>query len=283
MITTVSIAKTKKILAEARKKGKRIGFVPTMGALHKGHLSLIRKAKLENDFVAVSIFVNPTQFAPGEDYLRYPRRPAKDKSLLRKENVDLLFVPKTDPMYLVDHSTFVEEFDLSRFLCGKSRPAHFRGVCTIVAKLFNIVGADNAYFGQKDYQQAEIIKRMVRDLNFSIKIKVLPIVREKDGLAVSSRNAYLNYREREVASRLYKTLHYIKDAALKGKRDSKKIIKKAKEMLTFPGLTRIDYVKIADAKSLEDVKKIKGKVLIALAVYVGQTRLIDNIVIDVKS
>ncbi len=278
-----SIVKTRKIISEARKRGKKIGFVPTMGALHAGHLSLIKKANKECNFFVVSKYVNPTQFAPGEDYLRYPRRLSKDSSLLRKEKVDLLFVPKADAMYSIDFSTFVEEIALSKDLCGKSRPAHFRGVSTVVAKLFNIVQPDIAYFGQKDYQQAQVIKRMVRDLNFSLNVKVLPTVREKDGLAISSRNAYLNYREREVTCRLYTTLQQAKEMISKGKRNPKVLIKKMKEMLSFPGLTRVDYVKIVGAQSLQDIKTIQGRVLIALAVYVGETRLIDNIVIDVKN
>jgi len=280
MIVAKSIAKVRKIINKAKKENKTIGFVPTMGALHKGHLSLVKKAKKECNFVVVSIFVNPIQFGPKEDYKKYPRTFKEDKKLLLGY-ADLLFFPYVETMYKKDNSTFVEETILSKFLCGASRPGHFKGVCTVVAKLFNIVEPDIAYFGQKDYQQALIIKRMVRDLNFPVKIKVLPIVREKDGLAMSSRNTYLNEKERKEAVCLYKALNLAKNIIKEGERDSKVVIERMKNLILSHSSAKIDYIKITDPYILEDVEKIEKKVLVALAVFIGTTRLIDNILINV--
>ena len=280
MIVAKSIAKVRKIINKAKKENKTIGFVPTMGALHKGHLSLVKKAKKECNFVVVSIFVNPIQFGPKEDYKKYPRTFKEDKKLLLGY-ADLLFFPYVETMYKKDNSTFVEETILSKFLCGASRPGHFKGVCTVVAKLFNIVEPDIAYFGQKDYQQALIIKRMVRDLNFPVKIKVLPIVREKDGLAMSSRNTYLNEKERKEAVCLYKALNLAKNIIKEGERDSKVVIERMKNLILSHSSAKIDYIKITDPYTLEDVEKIEKKVLVALAVFIGTTRLIDNILINV--
>jgi len=280
MIIAKSISKVRKIINKAKKENKTIGFVPTMGALHKGHLSLVKRAKKECDFVVVSIFVNPIQFGPKEDYKKYPRTFKEDKKLLLGYT-DLLFFPYVETMYKKDNSTFVEETILSKFLCGASRPGHFKGVCTVVAKLFNIVEPDIAYFGQKDYQQALIIKRMVRDLNFTVKIKVLPIVREKDGLAMSSRNTYLNEKERKEAVCLYKALNLAKNIIKEGERDSKVVIERMKNLILSYSSAKIDYIKITDPYTLEDVEKIEKKVLVALAVFIGTTRLIDNILINV--
>ncbi len=283
MIVARSISRIRGIIQPVKRKGKVIGFVPTMGALHEGHLSLVRAAKKQTDYVVVSIFVNPTQFGPGEDFRKYPRTFSRDRRLLEKERVNLLFYPSTKTMYTEDFSTYVEETSLSKYLCGKSRPGHFRGVCTVVTKLFNIIQPDVAYFGQKDYQQAQIIKRMVGDLNFPIRIKVMPIVRHKDGLAMSSRNQYLKGKERSNAVILYRAL-------LKGKQMIKDGIKNTsfirREMVAFikrayPSC-RIDYVSIVDADTLEDVRTVRRRVLIALAVYIGSARLIDNMLVSGK-
>lgn len=278
------IARTVKRALDSIKKVKRnsclTGLVPTMGAFHKGHLSLIEKARKECDFLAVSIFVNPKQFAPGEDYEAYPRSFSRDRKLLLERGVDLLFCPPVRQMYARDFSTYVNEFVLSRNLCGLSRPGHFQGVCTVVAKLFNVLSPDIAYFGAKDYQQALIIKRMTRDLNFPVKIKVLPIVREKSGLALSSRNDYLSGKTREGAGIIYSALDFAKDVISKGNRDvpeitslTEKFIKKRR-----PGV-KIDYIKFVDPVTLEDIPEIKGKTLMALAVFIDDVRLIDNLMI----
>ncbi len=280
MVIIGSISKVRKVVGKAKGKGKRIGFVPTMGALHQGHLSLVEAASKECDFVAVSIFVNPLQFGPAEDYKKYPRNFSKDQKLLKEKGVDLIFYPTPKNMYKSGFSTFIEETSLGTVLCGASRPGHFRGVCTVVAKLFNIIEPDIAYFGSKDYQQARIIKQMAQDLDFAIKIKVLATVREKDGLAMSSRNAYLNKNERKDAVILYQSLKLAKKLIAAGERDCKKIINKLKLNITSKETAKIDYIEIKNAATLKDLAQIKGKVLIALAVYIGKTRLIDNLVIN---
>ncbi len=284
MIVARSIPKVREIVNRAKRKAKIVGFVPTMGALHEGHLSLVRRARKECDFVVVSIFVNPTQFGPQEDFSRYPRNFKQDKLLLEKEGVDLVFYPTVSTMYPQQFSTYVEETSLSKYLCGKYRPGHFKGVCTVVAKLFNIVQPDVAYFGQKDFQQAQIIKRMVRDLNFPIKIKVLPIVREKDGLAMSSRNYYLTPSQRKKASFLYQALLLAKKFIQRGERDSSYLKKELENFIkrNIPE-AKIDYIAFVSPSTLKDIDKItKGKVLVALAVHVGKARLIDNILINVE-
>jgi len=277
-----SISKLRNILKKIKEDRKTVGFVPTMGALHLGHLSLIRKAKKETDFVVVSIFVNPTQFGPSEDYKRYPCNFKKDREILEKEKIDLLFFPFAKTMYPKRFSTYVEETCLSKVLCGEFRPHHFRGVCTVVAKLFNIVEPDISYFGQKDYQQAQIIKRMVRDLNFPIKIKVLPIIREKDGLAMSSRNNYLSCEERKDALCLYQALNRAKELVRKGERNSATVKKEMERIIKSVKKAKIDYIEIVDADNLKEVKKTKGKVLVALAVWIRKARLIDNFLLNVK-
>lgn len=276
-----TIKEVKEIISQyRRKKGGIIGFVPTMGALHLGHLSLVRRARVETDFVVVSIFVNPLQFGPHEDYRQYPRDFKSDEVLLKREGVDLIFYPTPRIMYPSSFSTYVEETSLSKVLCGKSRPTHFRGVTTVVAKLFNLIGPDISYFGQKDYQQAQIIKRMVQDLNFSLKIKVLPIVREPDGLAMSSRNAYLNPEERKDAPVLFEALKLCKKLILEGERDAGKLKKKMKKFISLRKTARVDYVEIVEAENLKRMKRLKGRVLIGLAVFINKTRLIDNMLVS---
>jgi len=280
MWITKTIKKTQKILEKYR--NKTIGFVPTMGALHEGHLSLIRRCVKENQFSVVSIFVNPIQFGRGEDFSSYPRPFKKDIELCKKEGVNLVFAPSYEEMYPDEFSVYVEEISLSKFLCGKFRPSHFKGVCTVVAKLFNIIRPRIAYFGQKDYQQAQIIKRMVDNLNFNIKIKVLPIVRDKDGLALSSRNWYLNPQERKQAVCLYESLKIAKKMIEDGEREAKKIIFGMKKTINKFNLAKIQYIEVADAYTLEPTPFIKKDVVIALAVFIGKARLIDNMLVKFK-
>ncbi|MDD4955255.1 MAG: pantoate--beta-alanine ligase [Candidatus Omnitrophica bacterium] len=277
------ISEARAEIKKARTAGKIVGFIPTMGALHAGHISLVEAAKKQCDFVAVSIFVNPAQFGPDEDFKKYPRVFKSDEKLLQKEKVDLIFYPSASQMYPDNFSTYVEEALLSKPLCGLSRPGHFRGVCTIVAKLFNIITPDIAYFGQKDYQQAMIIKRMAEDLNFSTIVKICPIVRESDGLAMSSRNVYLNPAERKDALVLAEALKLAEKSIKEGQTDAVKIIEEMYGFILSKKTARIDYVEIVDAKTLQEVEEIKQKVLIALAVYIGKTRLIDNVVVHAKS
>jgi pantoate--beta-alanine ligase len=252
-------------------------LVPTMGALHKAHEQLIRVARQaagKDGEVAVSIFVNPLQFEPGSDYERYPRPETADEVFCRRAGVDLLFRPSVDGIYLGDRSTFVEETTLSHMLEGKSRPGHFRGVCTIVAKLFNIVAPEAAVFGEKDFQQLVIIRRMVRDLNFNIDIIAVPTVREVDGLACSSRNQYLNVDERKQATVLHKALLAATNA---GKKSAGEIIDLVKKTISEATLARIDYVELVDAESLQPIEGARPNSLVAVAVFFGKTRLIDNI------
>ena len=266
-------------ILKLKREGKRIGFVPTMGYLHEGHLSLARYARRENDIVVISIFVNPTQFGPREDYRRYPRDLKRDLRLAREEGVDIVFYPSVEEMYPTKYRTYVEVEELSRVLCGKSRPGHFRGVTTVCAKLFNIVMPDVAYFGQKDAQQAIIIKRMVRDLNFPLKIKVLPIVREKDGLALSSRNVYLSSEERKEATVLYRSLKIAEQMVKEGVKDSRKIKRRVRSMISRKETAKIDYVEIVSLEDLEPVTVIDKPALLALAVWFGKARLIDNTIL----
>lgn len=254
--------------------------MPTMGYLHEGHLSLIRKARKQCDFLIISIYVNPIQFRPGEDYNKYPRDLKRDKKLARDGKVDVIFAPTDNIMYPDNFQTKVNnEGSLSGKLCGIKRPGHFKGVCTVVTKLFNIVKADVAYFGQKDYQQASIIKQMVKDLNMDTKIKILPTVREDDGLAVSSRNKYLNSNEREKAAVLYQSLIKAKKLIKDGKKDTKHIKQIIRRTIRKAKGIRTDYCEIVDPVTLKNVKDINKKVLIALCIWIGKTRLIDNILI----
>lgn len=259
---------------------KTLGFVPTMGALHDGHLSLIRKARSENDVVVVSIFVNPIQFGPKEDFRHYPRPIKHDIALCRKIGVDFIFYPASFDMYPSGYKTYVEVEELSDVLCGKFRPGHFRGVTTIVMKLFNIVNPDIAYFGQKDAQQAIIIKKMVSDLNIPLTIKVIPTIRHKDGLALSSRNIYLSKDERRDAPVLYQALNLANQLIKQGNRDSSRIIQNMRILIQQKKNAKIQYISIVDFKDLNPVDKIKDKVLICLAVWIGKTRLIDNIIVN---
>ena len=281
MFVTTDVLKTRRAVNLAKKKGKTIGFVPTMGALHRGHLSLIKTARSQCDFLAVSIFVNPIQFGPAEGLEHYPRNFQKDTRLLKKEGVDLVFHPSAKAVYPDNFSSLVGEQDLSNYLCGRSRPGHFQGVCTVVSKLFNIIGPDIVYFGQKDYQQAKIIQRLIQDLNFSIKIKILPIIRDKNGLALSSRNRYLTSQQRRDALLLYQALKLAKKRLSQGQVAPGVITRAMRRLISSVKSANVDYLEIVDAESLKKVKKIKGKILVALAVYVGRTRLIDNIIIDV--
>lgn len=279
MIETVEAMRA--FSANCFKKDYKIGFVPTMGALHKGHLSLIKDARKENDVVVVSIFVNPLQFCMGEDYDRYPRQPDMDKKFCEEEGVDVLFVPSVAQMYLKGFDSFVDQNDLPRKLCGPFRPGHFKGVLTIVAKLFNIVQPNNAYFGQKDYQQYLLIKRMVQDLDYGIIVKMLPTLREEDGLAMSSRNAYLGPKQRKEAASIYKALIRAKEMISQSESSVNKIVREMKKMIAegIKGV-KIDYIQIVNAETLDPIREIKGTNLISIAVRVGKARLIDNIIIE---
>ena len=270
------ISEIRKALKE--RQGETKGLVPTMGAFHEGHLSLVRQARKDCSLVVVSIFVNPAQFGAGEDYQTYPRDIRRDKKLAEEEGVDLIFAPTPEEMYPSPYHTFTEVEGLSRKLCGRGRTGHFRGVTTVVLKLFNIIKPDIAYFGQKDYQQAVIIKKMVSDLNLDMKIKIMPIIRENDGLAMSSRNAYLSKKEREAAPILYKSLIRAKELLSKGEKSPAKIIDTIREIINSEPLARIDYVSVVDPDSLEEIDTIKDRALIALAVRIGKTRLIDNLI-----
>jgi pantoate--beta-alanine ligase len=264
----------------ARKKGKKIGFVPTMGALHIGHISLIESAVNQTDFVVVSIFVNPTQFSPGEDFQKYPRPLDQDLEICRKAGVDLVFVPTPEQMYGSENLTWVTVEKLSEPLCGQSRPGHFRGVTTVCAKLFNIVQPDIAFFGQKDAQQAIVIKRMVADLNMPLQIVVCPTVREPDGLAVSSRNKYLTKQQRKDATLIYKSLQKCREMIEAGVTNTKEIIGQMRKILNQIPSAKLEYVSIVDSETLESTDKVCGKILAAVAVKIGSTRLIDNILLD---
>lgn len=263
-----------------RRQGLSVGLVPTMGYLHEGHKSLIDRACKENDKVVVSVFVNPTQFGPGEDLATYPRDIQRDAALCEDAGAALIFNPEPEEMYFDDFHTYVTMESLSDELCGKTRPIHFRGVCTVVSKLFHIVAPDRAYFGQKDAQQLAIIKRMVRDLNFDIEIVGCPIVREADGLAKSSRNTYLNPEERKAALVLSKAVGLGQELIQKGERNADVIVEKMKQLIEEEPLAKIDYVQAVDAISIQPVAEIKGTVLVATAVYIGKTRLIDNFIYE---
>jgi pantoate--beta-alanine ligase len=259
-----------------RKKGLSVGFVPTMGYLHEGHGALIKRASEENDKVIVSIFVNPIQFGPNEDFERYPRDMERDSKIVAECGGHLIFNPSPSEMYTDNFSTYVDVERLTEGLCGSKRPGHFKGVCTVVTKLFNIVQPDKAYFGEKDAQQLAVIKRMVRDLDMPIEIISCPIIREEDGLAKSSRNAYLNPEERKAALILYKSLEDAKIALNKGERNASKVKNIIIDKLNSEPMARIDYVEIVDSLSLKPVSDINTDILVAIAVFIGKTRLIDN-------
>lgn len=276
-----TIEEVKQQVREWRKDGLTIGLVPTMGFLHEGHESLIRRAAAENDRVIVSDFVNPTQFGVGEDLESYPRDIQRDQAVCLKAGADLIFHPEAGEMYFSDACTTVDMAgDLTTELCGQTRPTHFRGVCTVVSKLFNIATPDRVYFGQKDAQQLAVIKRMVRDLNFDIEIVGCPIIREEDGLAKSSRNTYLSPQERSAALVLSRAVALGLSMAEKGEKSAVKITDAMKSLIQEEPLARIDYVKAVDAASVAPVTEMAGEVLVALAVYIGKTRLIDNFIYE---
>jgi pantoate--beta-alanine ligase len=264
---------------EARRRGQRLGFVPTMGALHEGHLSLVRAARASCDVVAASIFVNPTQFGPNEDLAKYPRTFESDRDLLAKEGVGLLFAPSVEEMYPEGTVTWVTVERLSDKLDGRSRPGHFRGVTTVVAKLFHIVKPDAAFFGQKDAAQVAIIRRMVRDLNFPVEIVACPIVREADGLAMSSRNAYLDLAQRQQALVLHRALMRVQKSWEAGERHAKQLEAAGREEIAAEKSIRLDYFEVVDPDSLDPVDNVADGALVAVAAYVGTTRLIDNILL----
>jgi len=274
-----TIAEMRALCRSAKSGGKRLGLVPTMGALHEGHLSLVRAAKEKTDVIATSIFVNPTQFGPTEDFSRYPRALEKDCAILWREGVEFVFAPAVEEMYPAGAVTWVTVGGLSDRLCGKSRPGHFRGVATVVAKLFHIIEPDAAFFGQKDAAQHAIIRKMVRDLDMPVAIEVCPIVREADGLALSSRNAYLNAEERKSALVLYRSLQCAQELFRTGERNSAKLIAAARQEFASESNVRLDYFEIVNPDSLEPVLDTSSPSLAAVAAYVGNTRLIDNIVL----
>ncbi len=267
------------ICLNLKKKDIKVAFVPTMGALHFGHLSLVRRANQIAHKTVVSIFVNPLQFGPNEDYDKYPRDLTRDAELLKEFNVDYIFVPEVSNIYEEGFSTEIVNDKLGSILCGKTRPTHFKGVLTIVAKLFNIVQPDFAIFGQKDYQQLILIKRLVKDLNFPIEIISCPIVRESDGIAMSSRNSYLSPEERRAALVLYKSIQYAEDKVKRGEKNLDLIKKEIKKLISKEPLAKIDYIETVDPLSLEFVSKLEGEAVLLLAVYIGKTRLIDNTIL----
>lgn len=274
-----TIEETRAALRQLRRDGKRLGFVPTMGALHEGHLSLVRTAKAQSDVVAASIFVNPTQFGPKEDFSKYPRSFERDCEWLETEGVELLFAPSAGVMYPAGTATWVAVEGLSDKLCGRSRPGHFRGVTTVVSKLFHIVGPDLAFFGQKDAAQVAIIRRMVLDLNMPVEIVVCPIVREPDGLAMSSRNAYLNPEQRKQALVLSRALEVVRRTFAKGERDSATLVRLGKEVFKEEAAVRLDYFEIVDPDTLDPIQHVDTPLLVAVAAFVGTTRLIDNVML----
>jgi pantoate--beta-alanine ligase len=280
----MEIAKTiediRNMVKVAQSKGGKIGLVPTMGALHIGHISLIEAAVKECDFVVVSIFVNPTQFEPGEDFEKYPRPLEADLEVCKKAGVDVVFAPEPQHIYPAKNVTWVTVEKLTEPLCGRSRPGHFRGVTTVCAKLFNIVAPDAAYFGRKDAQQAIVIRRMVADLNMPLKIVICPTVREANGLAISSRNQYLNRQQKKDAANIYKSLQTCRRLIDAGTMETHQIIAEMKKILQQIPSGEIEYVSIVDAETLESIEKIAGKVLAAVAVKIGPARLIDNILVD---
>jgi pantoate--beta-alanine ligase len=278
-----SISEMKNLVKEWKRQGLSIGFVPTMGYLHEGHLALVRRAKELSDRVVVSIFVNPIQFAPGEDYQRYPRDLERDKALLENEGVDVLFSPRVEEMYPPGFQTYVEVKELSSGLCGRYRPGHFVGVATVVLKLFNIVQPDIAVFGEKDYQQLKVIQRMVQDLNLDVKIIPHPTVREEDGLAMSSRNTYLSPEERKSAIALYKALNLAEELVNQGERRVATLREKLKEFIESFPYTKVQYIEFVHPETLKEVERVDEPTLLALAVFVGEARLIDNKIIVPKS
>ena len=283
MEVITKIGAVKEAIQKHKASGKSIGFVPTMGFLHEGHLSLVKESLRQTDATVVSIFVNPTQFGPDEDFQEYPRDLKKDSALLEELGVDILFIPDHQEMYPEGYKTYVEVTELQDNFEGRSRPGHFRGVCTVVLKLFEIVNPDVAYFGQKDAQQAVIVNKMVQDLNLEVKIQVIPTVREEDGLALSSRNVYLTKEQREAALCLVKSLREADRLIQAGERDSRIIKREMKKLIDSESLARLDYIAVVDLEKLDPLDKIKGEVLIAVAVFFGKVRLIDNMIVHARS
>ncbi len=280
MVTNVK--SLRRLIADARKSKKTVGFVPTMGFLHEGHASLMRQSVKENDVTVLSIFVNPKQFGPKEDLKNYPRDIKKDEKLVKKENIDIIFYPSVDEIYPSGYLTNIEVSGLSDKLCGESRPGHFRGVATVVLKLLNMVAPDVMYLGQKDAQQAFIIRRMVADLNVPVKVAVMPTVREEDGLAMSSRNTYLSPEERTQAAVLYEALSQVRLNIKAGERSASKLVQVIRRKIEKQTSGIVDYIQCVDTQNLLPVSKIAGEVLIALAVKFGRARLIDNVIVNVN-
>lgn len=280
MILVEEKNKTREIIKEWKSKGYSIGFIPTMGYLHRGHLSLMEKARRENEKIVVSIFVNPIQFGPNEDYDKYPRDMAGDIEMCKSVNVDLIFAPSVSDMYKTSNQVYVDVEKLGDVLCGAKREGHFRGVSTVVAKLFNIISPDKAYFGEKDYQQLVIIKKMVDDLDFDLEIIPCAIVREEDGLAISSRNSYLSREERKAALILSESLSRARQAMIGGERDVSIIKNIITNELSQEPLAVIDYVELVDAIELRPVARVSERILVAVAVFIGKTRLIDNFIFE---
>ncbi len=277
-----TIEDLRRLVLETRRSGRTIGFVPTMGYLHQGHLSLMQQARQENDLVIASVFVNPTQFGPNEDFDAYPRNPEQDRALMASVPVDAAFFPSVEALYPEGYATYVEvEGSLTSGLCGASRPGHFRGVATVVLKLFNLVQPDRAYFGMKDAQQVAVIRRMVRDLHVPVAVVGCPIVREPDGLAMSSRNVYLDPEERQDALVLSRSLQAAAALVQGGERQAETVIRRMQDLIAAVPSARVDYISLTDANSLEPVSALQGTVLAALAVRIGKTRLIDNTVLEI--
>ena len=277
-----TIAEMKEFVVQAKSRGQSIGLVPTMGSLHEGHLTLLRTARKACDVVVVSIFVNPTQFGPNEDFAQYPRDLAGDSKAAEGAGTDVIFHPQAAEMYPTGYASFIEVADITEKLCGLSRPGHFRGVATVVTKLLHIVQPDRAFFGQKDAQQVMVLQRMVADLNMNVALEVVPIVRENDGLAMSSRNAFLSAIEREAALSLSRSLKIAEELVASGESTIARIKSRVMSEIQMETLTEIEYVEAYSYPLLEEVAHIKGKVLLALAVRVGKTRLIDNIILEVR-
>lgn len=282
MKTISSVKEMSQYCKRVRERGQTIALVPTMGSLHEGHLALVHAAKAKADVVVVSIFVNPTQFAPSEDFSKYPRNLKNDKKLLGTFKPIVIFTPKAEDMYTPAFDTWVEEGTLSKKLCGKFRLGHFKGVTTVVSKLFNIIWPDFAFFGEKDYQQQLILKRLTKDMSYPVEILTCPTVREYDGLAMSSRNKFLDPKDRKTAGMIYKALIRAKKDIEAGDSDSRRVYVNIGRLLGFEPSIRVDYIAIVDPQTLEDIKEIKSKVLVALAVRIGKTRLIDNMLITPK-
>jgi len=273
-----TIKEMKEFSSQARRAGKTIAFVPTMGFFHDGHLSLMREGRRRCDLLIISLFVNPTQFGPNEDFKNYPRDFERDRKMAEEVGADVLFAPEASDMYPSNHQTIVRVEKVTQNLCGRSRPVHFQGVATVVLMLFEIVTPHAAIFGEKDYQQLVTIQQMVRDLHMRVEVVGMPTVREEDGLAMSSRNRYLLLEERKAALSLYRSLQKAKELLQKGERKAERILHEMKEIFQSEPLVKIDYVQICDAYSLQDVNQIEGDVVVALAAYLGKTRLIDNLI-----